>query len=245
LLTVPGRGVKLYDMPRRGRSAPGGRVYHVLNRGNGRRLLFYKDADYKAFEKVLEQAAARTPLEVLGWCLMPNHWHLVLRPRADGQLSEFMHWLTVTHTQRHHAHFHKAGQGHLYQGRFKSFPVQEDHHFLMVMRYVERNALRAGRVERAQDWRWSSLWRRERGTAQERAVLSPWPVDEPAEWIKIVNRPQAETEEQAVLASIDRSRPFGSPQWLARTAAALGLEWTIRPRGRPRVRPESNCLPCS
>jgi putative transposase len=135
-------------MPRRGRSAPGGRAYHVLNRGNGRQILFRKDADYAAFEKILEQAVELMPMRVLGWCLMPNHWHLVLWPEADGQLSEFMRWLTVTHAQRLHAHRRDGAGGHVYQGRFKSFPVQEDHHFLVLMRYVERNALRAGRVLR-------------------------------------------------------------------------------------------------
>src|SRR5713101_412578 len=110
-------------MPRRARSVPGGLVYHVLNR-----------------------AHARTPIRILGYCLMPNHWHLVLWPRDDGQLSEFMRWLTVTHTQRWHAHHHTAGTGPVYQGRFKSFPVQSDEHVITVCRYVERNPLRANLV---------------------------------------------------------------------------------------------------
>ena len=225
-------------MPRRGRSAPGGRAYHVLNRGNGRRTLFRKEADYAAFERILEQAVERVPMRVLGWCLMPNHWHLVLWPSADGQLSEFMRWLTVTHAQRLHAHRRDGAGGHVYQGRFKSFPVQEDHHFLVLMRYVERNALKANLVRRAEDWRWSSLWRRERGDAAQRAVLSEWPVPRPANWLRIVNAEQDEAEERAVQASIDRSRPLGAAAWLARTVAELGLQWTLRPRGRPRVRPE-------
>lgn len=225
-------------MPRRGRSAPGGRVYHVLNRANGRRTLFGKDADYAAFERVLEQAVDRLPMRVLGWCLMPNHWHLVLWPEADGQLSAFMQWLTVTHAQRLHAHRHDAGGGHVYQGRFKSFPVQEDEHFLILMRYVERNALRAGKVERAEDWQWSSLWRRQCGKASGQKILTQWPVRRPPNWLRIVNVAQDESEQKAVQMSIERNRPLGSPRWLAQTIAAMGLEWTIRPRGRPRVRPE-------
>jgi putative transposase len=171
-LTIRAGRVNFPGMPRRGRSAPGGRAYHVLNRGNGRRTLFRKEADYAAFERILEQAVERLPMRVLGWCLMPNHWHLVLWPESDGQLSEFMRWLTVTHAQRLHAHRRDGAGGHVYQGRFKSFPVQEDHHFLVLMRYVERNALRANLVRRAEDWRWSSLWRRERGDAAQRAVLT-------------------------------------------------------------------------
>ena len=225
-------------MLRRGRSAPGGRVYHVLNRANGRRTLFRKPADYAAFERVLEQAVEHTTMRVLGWCLMPNHWHLALWPEADGQLSQFMRWLTVTHAQRLHAHRRDGAGGHVYQGRFKSFPVQEDHHFLVMMRYVERNALRAKLVERAEDWQWCSLWRRERGDAAARKILTEWPVRRPANWVRIVNAEQDEVEEKSVQTSIERSRPLGSPKWLEKTIANMGLDWTMRPRGRPRVRPE-------
>src|SRR5580658_3294321 len=102
---------------------------------------------------------------------MPNHWHLVLKPHEDRELSLFVGWLTLTHTQRWHAHRRDAGSGHVYQGRFKSFPVQADRHFLTVARYVERNPLRANLVASAADWRWSSLWVRARGAADERALL--------------------------------------------------------------------------
>jgi REP element-mobilizing transposase RayT len=131
----------------------------VLNRANARLPLFQKDGDYAAFEQVLTEARQLYDVPVLAYCLMPNHWHLVLWPRADRDLSRFVGWLTLTHTQRWHAHYHTVGCGHAYQGRFKSFPVQEDDYFLTVCRYVERNALRAGLVPRAEAWRWGSLWR--------------------------------------------------------------------------------------
>ena len=111
------------------------------------------------------EAKKRLPMRVLAWCVMSNHWHLVLWPRGDGDLSEFMRWLTVTHTQRWHAAHHTSGTGPLYQGRFKSFPIQEDDHLLTVLRYVERNPLRANLVKRADEWRWSSLWHRVHGAA--------------------------------------------------------------------------------
>ena len=110
--------------------------------------IFEKPEDYDAFERVLEEAVERTEMRLLAYCVMPNHWHLVVWPREDGELSRFTGWLTLTHTQRWHAHRHTTGSGHLYQGRFKSFPVQDDEHFLTVCRYVERNALRANLVER-------------------------------------------------------------------------------------------------
>ncbi len=101
------------------RHAAGGWVYHVLNRANGRLRLFQKDGDYAAFERVLAEAVRRLPVPVLAYCVMPNHWHLVLWPQADGDLSRFVGWLTLTHTQRWHAHYHTAGSGHVYQDRFK------------------------------------------------------------------------------------------------------------------------------
>ena len=128
-------------MPRRLRFASGGYVYHVLNRAVGRNRIFAKTRDYEAFEEVLTEAKRRMPMRILAWSVMPTHWHLVLWPRGDGDLSEFMRWLTVTHTQRWHAAHNTAGTGPLYQGRFKSFPIEEDEHLLAVLRYVERNAL--------------------------------------------------------------------------------------------------------
>ena len=149
--------------------AQAGFVYHVLNRSNARLPLLRKDGDYAAFERVLAEARAEVPVPVLAYCLMPNHWHLVLWPQHDDYLSRFVGWLTLTHTQRWHAHYHNSGTGHVYQGRFKAIPVREDEHFLRVCRYVERTAWRAGLVERAQDWPWCSLGRRARGRAAPRA----------------------------------------------------------------------------
>ncbi|MEQ1906625.1 MAG: transposase, partial [Pirellulaceae bacterium] len=217
-------------MGRPKRAADGGLIYHVLNRANGRMAIFKKDADYEAFERILEQAVARTRTRLLAYCLMPNHWHLLVYPQKDGELSRFTGWLTLTHTQRWHAHRNSAGQGHVYQGRFKSFPIQDDQHFLTVCRYVERNALRANLVAQAQDWRWSSLWRWAQGTGQEKQLLSPWPVRRSPNWIDYVNEPQSELELTAIRRSVIRGCPLGDESWSAKTVARLGLESTLRPR---------------
>jgi putative transposase len=148
-------------------------------------------------------------------------------PRKDGDLSRFTGWLTLTHTQRWHAHRHTAGSGHLYQGRFKSFPVQTDGHFLILCRYVERNPLRAGLVDRAEEWRWSSLSRQaDEGPGKDRPVLASWPVERTRNWLQVVNQPQTPQEEDAIRTSIARGRPFGRPVWQKRTARRLGLELT-------------------
>lgn len=218
-------------MPRRLRCSDGGYVYHVLNRAVGRATLFRKSADYAAFEKILRQAWERFGMRLLGYCLMPNHWHLVLWPQKDGELSSYAQWLTVTHVRRWHAHHHTAGTGPIYQGRFKSFPVEEDDHLLTLCRYVERNALRANLVRRAEDWRWSSLWHREHAT--QAPWLCEWPVARPSTWLTIVNKPESEKELAALRRSVQRGAPYGEEAWQKRTAEALGLASTLRPRGRP------------
>jgi putative transposase len=226
-------------MPRRARSIVGGYIYHILNRANARSTIFKKQADYEAFERVLAEAHERVPLRILAYTIMPNHWHMVVWPRQGqhGQVSEFFRWLTLTHTQRWHSHYHTAGTGHLYQGRFKSFPVESDEHFLTMARYVERNALRANLVERAQDWRWSSLWRHLSGDKELTKLLSDWPIERPRHWLKHVNQPLTEGELTAIRQCLQRGAPFGDEEWTRKTIKRLGLESTVRPRGRPKKIP--------
>jgi putative transposase len=216
------------------RAALGGYVYHVLNRANARLTIFEKDGDYEAFEKVLLQAVERTRMRLLAYCVMPNHWHLLVWPRRDGELSKFMAWLTLTHTQRWHAHRRSAGAGHLYQGRFKSFPIQEDEHLYTVARYVERNAQRANLVKRAEQWRWGSLYRWLRASAEDGRLLAPWPLPRQPSWVEHVNDPLTEAELLAVRRSVERGTPFGGQSWCERAIDRLGLESTIRHRGRPK-----------
>ena len=219
-------------MPRVGRAARGGVVYHVLNRGNGRTELFHKDGDYAAFVRLLGEVREAVAVRVLAWCLMPNHWHLVLWPRRDGDLSRFMLRLSTAHVRRHHAHYHTTCGGHLYQGRFKSFPVQTDEHLLTVLRYVESNPLRAKLVRRAEDWRWGSLWAAER--AKEGDVRpDDWPVSRPDDWPQMVNAALPAPELEALRTSVLRGRPFGSQRWVQKTAEKLDLQFTLRPPGRP------------
>lgn len=224
-------------MPRGPRNAPGGILYHVLNRAVARIKIFRHDKDFLAFERTLHEAHDRLPIDVLAYCVMPNHWHLVLRPRHDGDLSRFMSWLTMTHAQRWRTSHQTVGYGPLYQGRFRSFPIQEDVHLLTVLRYVERNPLRAGLVTRAEDWRWSSLHRRLRGAPAERALLSDWPVERRPDWVAWTNRPQTPAEIEAVATAIRRSRPYGDATWQSATARRLGLTSCFRPPGRPRTTP--------
>ena len=224
-------------------------VYHVLNRANARTQIFDSPADYELFEQVLEQGHERVAMRPVAYCLMPNHWHLVLWPQGDGDLSEFMRWLTVTHTQRWHASHGTAGAGHVYQGRYKSFPVQRTRPsaearrqgmleggdaVLSVLRYVERNPLRAKLARRAEAWAYSSLHVRAGGTLGGDIPLTDPPGGLPAGWANWVNQPQTQKEIDAICRSMERGCPFGRDDWVRRVVGQWGLESTIRPRGRPR-----------
>jgi len=223
-------------MPRTARIAPGGMVYHVINRGVGKNDLFFEDDDYQAFEDVIQETLEKRPMRILSYCLMRNHWHFVLFPESDGDLARFMQRLTVTHVTRWQKHHNMVGFGHVYQGRFKSFPVETDEYFYQVNRYVERNALRANLVKRAEDWPWCSLWISKYGTAEHRAMISDWPLPRPRKWLRYVNEPETEAELSALRQSCLRGTPYGSPDWVEKIAKTLGLEATLRSPGRPKKR---------
>ena len=170
-------------------------------------------------------------MPVLGFCLMPNHFHLVLRPQEDGDLSRWMHWLQNTHVRRYHKHY--GTSGHIWQGRFKAFPIEQDEHLLTVLRYVERNPLRAKLVRAAADWPWSSarLWQAD---SERPTWLTPGPVPRPRDWQAFVDAALTAAELESVRRSVTRGAPFGSAEWSQACAKEHGLEASLRPRGRPR-----------
>ena len=167
-------------------------------------LLFGRPGDYAAVENVFAEVHALTRLRIPTYCLMPNHWYLLVWPRHDGKLSESLRWITVTHTPRGQAQHKTSGTGLVYQGRYQSCPVQTDAPFLTVARYVERHAWRATLVSRAEDWRWGSLWRRMQGATTLTAWLSEWPVVPPRDGEAQVHRPQALSELEALRLSGQR-----------------------------------------
>jgi len=154
-------------MPRNSRVDIAGEIYHVINRANARMQIFNIDKDYQLFETVLKEAKNRTDIKIFSYCVMPNHWHLIVLPRNDGDLSKFMAWFTMTHTQRWHAMHKSIGTGHLYQGRYKSFIIQNNEYFFQACRYVERNPVRAKLIRKAEDWKWGSIWKRENGNIEQ------------------------------------------------------------------------------
>jgi putative transposase len=203
-----------------------------MNRAVRRARLFDHAGDYQAFMRVLAMTADRLPVQLYSYCVMPNHFHLVCAPSQDGQLSEFMRLLTLTHSKRWHAARGTAGTGCVYQGRFKAFPVQTDSHFLTVCRYVERNPLGGRLVARAEDWQWSSLHARWKNS--EAIPLTDWPVSRPANWIALVNETGRGLD--AVRVAVRRSRPFGDDDWIETAAKKHELTQSLGGTGRPRDR---------
>lgn len=219
-------------MSRTARASVGGVVYHVINRGNARSEVFHKDGDYQAFVNLIGLACKRVPLRVLAYCLMPNHFHLVLWPRHDGDLGRWMQWLMTSHVRRYHSHY--GTSGHVWQGRFKAFPIQQDEHFLTVLRYVERNALRAGLVQRAQDWPFSSLpCRSEKNRNDTPVFLQAGPIERSRQWVSVVNKPMTTGELEDIRRCVNRGTPWGNSRWQRVTANRLGLQASLNPRGRP------------
>jgi len=170
-------------------------------------------------------------MRICAYAVMPNHWHLLLWPECDGELAAFMQRLTITHVRRWQEHRGYAGLGHVYQGRYKAFPIAEDDHLVTVLRYVERNAVRAELVPKAEDWSWSSLpgWLRGDPLLWRGEILVH---DE--KWLERVNKPLSAGDLQRLRHSVSRGRPFGGEPWTRETAIRLGLESCLRPRGRPR-----------
>ena len=221
-------------MPRIKRIDVGGEIYHVINRANARVKIFDNNDDYKLFEGILEEAVKKFDMRLLAYCVMPNHFHLILYPKQDGDLSRFMGWLTNTHTRRWHTIKNTIGQGHLYQGRYKSFICQKDNYFLALVCYVERNAKKAHLCRKAQDWKWSSLYRREKGSLNQKKILSVWPVDVPKNYLLLVNKVQDKDDEELIERSIVKSNPFGNMDWIEKAVERFGLEQTLRKVGRPK-----------
>jgi putative transposase len=221
-------------MPRTARAAKGGVIYHISNSGHGRGGLFRNLEDYLAFVELLIEAGQHASIEIYGFCLLPNEWRLLVRPRRAADLAAYIAWVSNTHVKRFMVRYPRT-HGHVYKGRYKSFPVEKNQYFLSVMRHLETAAPRAKLVTRAADWPWSSLGLDKRLGA---ALLSRWPVDRPKNWWRLVDQPMEKRELDMLSTSLKRARPFGSDRWIAKIAEQTGAQHTLRPIGRPRKSPK-------
>ncbi len=220
-------------MPRRSMARTGGFVFHVMNRGARRLELFQHDDDYRMLLQAFREAHDRAPVDVFAYCLMPNHFHFILRPSEDGQLAEFMRLGTGTHSLRWHWARGSQGGGCVYQGRYRAFPIQTDRYFLNACSYVEGNALRSSLVARAEEWAWSSLSARSKNCSI--VPLCEWPILPPANWAELVNQRHSDQDATALRRSLIRNLPLGDAGWTDSVAKLLCLP-SGRSAGRPRAR---------
>ena len=187
--------------------------FHVINRSVRKVPIFRCRSDYRAFLLALAEGLTRHPIRLVSYCILSNHWHLVLEPVGTDDLIKFMQWVTATHAIRWHKHHKTVGQGPVYQGRFHAEPLETAADLIRVCRYVERNALRAGLVSRAQDWPWCSLAERLRSDPQMPLVSADFLTS--SAWVDYVNLPSTQKE----LIETQTLRRVPSP-WTS------GTEWT-------------------
>ncbi len=217
-------------MPRIARGLGDGIIYHILNRGNGKQTIFHNDNDYRVFIKIMKEAKKKYPIKIFSYCLMPNHFHFVLMPIQAEALSKFMQWLMTSYVRRYHSFYQTSG--HIWQGRFKSFSIQEDVYLFNVLRYIESNPVRVGLVKSAREWPWSSHL--ELINKKNFFLIDDLPLKLPCDWAQFVDNPIVEKETTELLGCIKRCSPYGAPEWKSKISKELGLESTLRPIGRPR-----------
>ena len=216
-------------MPRVARGLADGLIYHIINRGNGRQQVFHKEQDYRAFLERMEESIRRYSVKLYAHCLLSNHFHLLVSPERADDLSKWMQWFMTSHVRRYHRHY--GTTGHVWQGRFKSFIVQDDSHLITVARYIEGNPVRAAIVPSSIDWPWSSHVDR---VNKKEGMLSRLPVELPENWTKYVDEPMTDNELEKLRRSVNRQTPYGEEGWQMKIGSLLGLASTLNPRGRPR-----------
>ena len=215
-------------MPRTGRELVDGEIYHVINRGNGRNEVFKSVEDYEEFIELLIESLKRVDISLYSFCLMPNHFHILIKAEKATQMSEWMRWLMTSQVRRYHKRNNTSG--HLWQGRYKCFPVQKNQYFEIVMRYIERNPLRAKLVRKIEKWKWSSLYIRLR---KKKGILKTPPINCGKGWLEWVQSPITDEELVKLRISVNRCRPYGSDKWITKKAKEMGLESTLKKIGRP------------
>lgn len=221
-------------MPRLARVDVGDYVYHVINRANGRLKIFESNKDYLLFERLLKKAKEEIDMRILAYVIMPNHWHLVLYPRNDGDLGTFMHRLSNAHTRHVHVLTNTIGHGHLYQGRYKSFLVDNDQYLLTLIKYVERNPVRAKLAGSCENWRWSSAWLRLNGTDEQHKLLNEPPTPLPDNYRSWINTSEKEEDLTKLRTSVNKGVPYGMDRWIDKMVDKYELESTLRSAGRPK-----------
>jgi len=221
-------------MPRLARVDVGGEIYHVINRAVGRLKIFTSKEDYQLFVRLLTETKKEVDMRILAYTLMPNHWHLVLYPKEDGDLGRFMHRLTNAHTRIVHVRTRTIGYGPLYQGRYKSFLIEKDRYLLALIKYVERNPVRAKLTPFCENWQWGSAWIRIHGSSKQQQLLTPPPATLPRNYRTWINTKEKEDTLSTIRTSVHKGVPYGKETWVERMVDRFNLQTTQRSVGRPK-----------
>jgi putative transposase len=226
-------------MPRSSRTASAGAIFHVVNRGVEKRKVFLDDHDYARFVTLLRDGKERASVKIFGFCLMPNHFHIIISPETDDALGQYMHWVTGKYAIEFRARTETRGHGHVFQWRYWSRGCDDVDAFFIMLRYVEANAQRATLVRRAEDWQWGSLWARRKA---DMSVIDEPPFELPSYWAALVNRPQFDRELAFARFKPKRGRPCtfpiaksaekGTVPLWAETAEIAGMELLRRSAAR-------------
>lgn len=195
-----------------------GRVFHVVNRAIQDQLLFRDFGEYLAFQQRMVWALEVEPTRLLAFCLMPNHWHLLLQPRPDLEVSRFVKWLTSTHAKNLRRWRGSEGRGAVYQSRYRISAVDTERYFYVATRYVERNAARGGLVERAEQWPFGSASEAPR---LQGIQLATWPVPRPSSWLTYLNDAESPADLDFIRRRTRRNEPIGEPRLDAEGAMTL------------------------
>jgi putative transposase len=214
--------------------------HHVTQRGNARRAVFENDNDRLAYLSILRQHAKKRGLSIRGYCLMPNHVHLVVVPVRRNAM--------VTVLRDAHGRYacylnaRQAANGHVWQGRYYSCPMDE-HHLWNALRYIERNPVRAGLVERPEDWAWSSARVHLCGVDDGYTDLAPWAAHWTAvDWREFLGLPAREADEE-LRTSTHAGRPLGSNDFVQLLERQTGRRLSARKGGRPKAKAELAATP--
>ena len=199
-----------HGMPRRRMAGCGGFVFHAMNRSAKQLTLFDGAADYQLFFQVLKEAQHKCPIRLLEYCLMPNHFHLLLWPEADKQLSSYMRWVAGVHAQRWRRSRGTIGKGAVYQGRFKWVAVQDARHYGIARRYIWQNPVRARLVEQPQQWPWSSA---SDILLPVRPHLADGPLLDEQSRAAAIAQTLPTADEAEMRDALRRNQPFGTPSW--------------------------------
>lgn len=220
-------------MPRIGRAVAAGYPHHVIQRGNNREEVFFEKDDRMRYFSLLKKYAAKWASPVMAYCLMTNHVHLLTKPESEESLYKMMQGLTLCYTQYVNRTYGRTGR--LWESRYHSCIVDQEKYLWAAARYIEQNPIRAGIVEKAEDYPYSSAEAHVKGSKD--AVLGQdfFTEDRRQDYISLLRSDLPEKEIERLRHATKAGRPFGREGFVSEMENKLERKLLQRPKGRPRL----------